>query len=47
MKPNNPDPLDRAERAALRRLRELIREQQRQHPAQKPTSPKPTPKGRA
>jgi hypothetical protein len=36
-----PDVLDRAERAALRRLRELIREGQHPRPAGKQPAPKP------
>ena len=36
-----PNALDRAERAALRRLRELIREEQRAHTRVKPDLPKP------
>ncbi len=35
------DALNRAERAALRRLRDLIREGQHAHPAGKPPAPKP------
>jgi hypothetical protein len=36
-----PSTLDRAERAALRRLREMIREGQHPRPAVKPPAPKP------
>jgi hypothetical protein len=38
---SGPRTLDRAERAALRRLRELIREGQHPRPAVKPPAPKP------
>ncbi len=45
MQPRKPGTLDRAERAALRLLRDLIREQQRSTTAVKPIPPKPAPKG--
>ena len=46
MPPRKPVPLDRAERAALRLLRDLIREQQQPRAAVKPIPPKPAVKGR-
>jgi len=46
MPPRKPVPLDRAERAALRLLRDLIREQQHPRATIKPVHPKPTTKGR-
>lgn len=45
MQPRKPGTLDRAERAALRLLRDLIREQQRSTAAAKPIGHKPAPKG--
>ncbi len=45
MSPRKPGTLDRAERAAQRLLRDLIREQQRLTPAAKSIPPKPAPKG--
>ena len=45
--PPKPEPLTRAEKAALRLLRQLVREQQRPRVEISPARQKPLPQGRA